>query len=69
MTLDDWKALWATPGGQIKDEYGRTVSPSDMLRTILSRSGTATQADVDEYNRSFRDRVVAVSRTVPPGRG
>lgn len=35
--LDDWSEQWLT-GGQIKDEYGRDVTPEEMLSEITNRS-------------------------------
>jgi hypothetical protein len=37
-SLDDWRAAWAQPGVEIKDEYGETVPPAEMERIILDRS-------------------------------
>lgn len=36
-SLDDWQKLWAQ-GGQIRDEYGESVTVEEMLRTITQRS-------------------------------
>lgn len=36
-TLSDWQQIWAS-GGQIRDEYGESVSPEEMLARITKRS-------------------------------
>lgn len=44
--LDDWVRLWDEPGARIVDEYGRAVTPYEMLCTIVLRSsGTARLGD------------------------
>jgi hypothetical protein len=35
--LDQWKERFHQPGSMIKNEYGDTVSPLDMLDTITNR--------------------------------
>jgi len=35
--LDAWQALWAS-GGEIQNEYGEIVAPSEMLHVITQRS-------------------------------
>ncbi len=37
-SLDVWKEIWARPGVSIFDEYGREVTPDEMLSTIVNRS-------------------------------
>lgn len=35
--LPDWVERWSQPGVIIKDEYGHTLSPEDMLLVITAR--------------------------------
>ena len=35
-SLEDWKAVWADK--PIKDEYGNTINPDEMLRIITQRT-------------------------------
>lgn len=37
-SLDDWIARFNRPGSTITDEYGRTVTPDEMLDIIRNRS-------------------------------
>lgn len=34
----DWQELWSLPGVQIEDEYGRPVTPEEMVKQITERS-------------------------------
>lgn len=34
-TLDDWRAAWAD--NRIRDEYGQTITPEEMERTVTQR--------------------------------
>jgi len=36
--LSDWVARWSKLGVVIKDEYGKVVTPEEMLRVITERS-------------------------------
>lgn len=35
--LSDWQKLWAQPGVEIRDEYGRLHTPEEMTATITER--------------------------------
>ena len=35
--LPDWVALWGHPGARIFDEYGKQVSPDELLLVIVGR--------------------------------
>lgn len=37
--LDDWKKRFEGAGNTIKDEYGREVTPEEMIETITKREG------------------------------
>lgn len=37
-TLEDWQREWSKTGKEIRDEYGRAITPSAMLDTIKNRS-------------------------------
>lgn len=37
LSLDDWQHAWSQPKTAIYDEYGRQVSPDEMLRVITKR--------------------------------
>ena len=37
MSLSDWWALWTRPGSKIADEYGRELTPKQMLSVITDR--------------------------------
>jgi hypothetical protein len=45
QNLDDWKREWSKPGVVIKDEYGKTVTPSDMEDCIACRAGHGRLTD------------------------
>jgi hypothetical protein len=50
QSLADWQELWSLPGVQIKDEYGRPVTPEQMIKQITGRSwGRASSGDPDGY--------------------
>jgi hypothetical protein len=36
-SLDDWKRVWSS-GGVIRDEYGETLTPAEMLSRIVDRA-------------------------------
>ena len=38
-TLADWLDYWEHPGITIEDEYGRPITPEDMLKEITEREG------------------------------
>lgn len=57
-TLGDWKTLWETTAGQIRDEFGEAISVTDMIKEILERS----------YPRGLRiyDRTTDTARVIRP---
>lgn len=46
--LPDWWDRWNMPGAIIKDEYGKTVSPNEMLACVLARFGARNRPDQDD---------------------
>ena len=46
--LSDWKKRWSWSAGRIEDEYGGTVSISDMLLRITDRSFSWSGENVEE---------------------
>ncbi len=40
-SLADWVQRWETPHSIIKDEYGETITPAEMLSIITNREGVA----------------------------
>ncbi len=54
-TLSDWMDRFAKDGYVIKDEYGETVSPFEMLKTITCRSWTSP-SDSDAQSEYMRRR-------------
>jgi len=36
--MPDWEDRWNRPGSEIRDEYGRRVTPTEMRAVILARS-------------------------------
>lgn len=48
-SLDDWKALWATGSGTIKDEYGGTHTPEEMLTNITERAWERGEGNYGGY--------------------
>ena len=38
-SLDDWIRRWEQPSAVIKDSYGKTVTPAEMLYVITNREG------------------------------
>jgi len=54
--LFDWIERWERPGARIVDEYGRSVTPYEMLKTIVNRRapGGRVMTAVDlERNHAF----------------
>ena len=35
--LEDWRTMWADPDATIRNEYGDTITPDEMLRIITER--------------------------------
>lgn len=50
-SLSEWKALFVVPGNKIVNEYGKVVSPEEMIETIQDRywkgPGGLRRHDVD----------------------
>lgn len=57
-TLDDWRNLWSAPDAVILDEYGRTMSVSDMELSITARQGALPK---DRKGRDSEDEVHRVN--------
>lgn len=49
--LEDWITRWSKPGALIVDEYGRTVPPDTMLKTVTLRSWPLRNRP-DSFHRS-----------------
>jgi hypothetical protein len=49
--LEDWQALWSRDGWVIVDEYGRPVTPKEMLRIITERGRDEPSIGFD-YHRN-----------------
>lgn len=43
--LWDWAALWDAPGARIEDEYGRPVTPYEMLKIVVFKRQELRQND------------------------
>ena len=43
--LPDWVALWSAPGARIFDEYGKQLTPDEMLLKIVGRIGSTPRAN------------------------
>jgi hypothetical protein len=55
-SLDDWKGLFASPGVEIVDEHGDTVSAEDMLKLITERSwGTDRKMGAQWYAENYAE--------------
>lgn len=51
--LDDWEELLYEPYITIEDEYGRRITPTDMLNCITNRSWAPA---LDLYDQAFHDQ-------------
>lgn len=49
--LGDWEAIWSI--GQIRNEYGDTISPEDMKKTITERTWTGPQMSRSEMASNY----------------
>jgi hypothetical protein len=50
-SLREWQRRWSKPGVVIKDEYGESMTPAEMLRTITKRSAYSTNRRLSELHR------------------
>jgi hypothetical protein len=50
--LSDWEKAWADPHFDIVDEYGRVISPQEMLDEILNRHSDVTKEWMEEQYKT-----------------
>lgn len=51
-SLNDWRDRWNRPGSVIRDEYGKQISPEEMLSVVTQRAWPRNNNNPSEWYRA-----------------